>query len=163
MYYLYIFCVSNAAKIGITSDVERRRKEIQAHNPNKIHVACTFTFPDQESAFKVEQSLHKYYADRHIHYEWYRVDPIQVVSLVDMIRVFHAATDIDVKVTARTKEQIQIQYNDYKSGAAVRVREYLKLNPEDANMNVRELADKIGVGKSTVSAVRADMKKRGEL
>jgi hypothetical protein len=52
---------------------------------------------------------------------------------------------------------------EYVSNASDKVRAYLVQFPEDANMNVRELADKIGVGKSTVSVVRADMKKRGEL
>lgn len=37
--------------------------------------------------------------------------------------------------------------------AAQKVREHLKRYPEDASMPVRELADRIGVGKSTVQRV----------
>jgi ribosome-binding protein aMBF1 (putative translation factor) len=37
--------------------------------------------------------------------------------------------------------------------AADKVREYLAENPQDRSLSVRELAEKIGVGKSTVSRI----------
>lgn len=40
--------------------------------------------------------------------------------------------------------------------AADKVREHLLLYPDDKNVSVRELADKIGVGKSTVQRVLAE-------
>jgi len=42
--------------------------------------------------------------------------------------------------------------------AAQRVQEYLEDNPQDANLPVRDLAEKIGVGKSTVSRVLQEIK-----
>ena len=40
--------------------------------------------------------------------------------------------------------------------AAERVREHLAAYPEDYTLSVRQLADKLGVGKSTVSRVKQE-------
>lgn len=45
----------------------------------------------------------------------------------------------------------------YASDASETVRTYLLDNPDDMKLSVRELAEKIGVGKSTVAAVRKQM------
>jgi len=52
---------------------------------------------------------------------------------------------------------------DYMSNASDKVRAYLLNNPDDMDMRVRELADIIGVGKSTVASVRRDMLESGEI
>lgn len=43
------------------------------------------------------------------------------------------------------------------------VRSYLKDNPDNHNLSVRQLAEIIGVGKSTVSRVRKEMQDNGEI
>lgn len=49
------------------------------------------------------------------------------------------------------------------SDVSIQVRDYLLANPDAMNKSVRELADLIGVGKSTVANVRKDMMENGEL
>lgn len=55
----------------------------------------------------------------------------------------------------------QTQPASYKRDAAMLVREHLIDNPLDMGLSTRRLADKIGVGKSTVSRVKNEMADNG--
>jgi hypothetical protein len=70
---LYLIRSGNALKIGITKDLKARLSSLQISSPYKMSLITTYS-PTQNTAFNIEQSLHKYFKDFRLYGEWFNID-----------------------------------------------------------------------------------------
>jgi len=73
--YLYLFRSGGPVKIGISSHVERRRREIEACSPWPVE--CLGSWRVSNAAL-VEQSLHYEFGHRRIHREWFHLSEDEI-------------------------------------------------------------------------------------
>lgn len=146
MHYLYLISTeNNETKIGITYDVEKRFKVIQASNPQKLKLKVIIEYPDESSAKRVEGALHKYFEPQNIHYEWFKVSAKQVLRLMKLASIIGNAP-ISVTIV-NSKSAIE-------SNATDKAYQWLMDNPDSQDKNLRELAEIIGVGKDSVAKAK---------
>lgn len=81
--FLYaIYCeLSNKVKIGITNDVDKRLKALQAYSPTKLKILAVINLPD---CLTVEKRLHKLLKVHNSHGEWftYESEVLNIISLM---------------------------------------------------------------------------------
>ena len=98
-HYLYLITTSNnETKIGISNDVERRFKALQSANPQKLILSTTIAYETEEQSRNVERALHKHFADKNIHYEWFDVSVDEILSIIDLAStIANLALNINVE------------------------------------------------------------------
>ena len=63
-------------KIGISSNVQNRIKRLTATAlPYETSLVCLIKFDTKGPALKLENSLHKRFADKRMNGEWFRLSP----------------------------------------------------------------------------------------
>lgn len=71
--YVYMFkCGENKYKIGVSMDVERRRKELD-NRPYSVTIYAVSKVPFSR-AFEVEADLHKLHENNRVDGEWFEID-----------------------------------------------------------------------------------------
>ncbi len=80
--YLYILTLngSNSFKVGVTNDIEKRLRNIQTGNPNKIEIY----FCDQiDEAYNIESKIKNKYKQYIKNGEWYEdISPIEIKKYI---------------------------------------------------------------------------------
>lgn len=81
-HYLYVIsqAQSDFCKVGITSDVPARIRQLQTGNPEKIIILRVIVCKDEEQAKALEKAFHERYADFKAQGEWFAVNGIRVLS-----------------------------------------------------------------------------------
>jgi predicted GIY-YIG superfamily endonuclease len=73
---VYVYFVSQQrdgrVKIGVSSDPDRRVKEMQTGNAKPLTVIARFPFPNRASAMAIERELHEKYSRFRVSGEWFR-------------------------------------------------------------------------------------------
>lgn len=72
----YVYCAAdknNRVKIGVTGDIEKRKKQLQHANPD-IEIKSFILTPNRSKAFELEGILHEKAYKMHITGEWYQSD-----------------------------------------------------------------------------------------
>lgn len=62
-------------KIGVTSDIEKRLKQLAAGSPFKAYLFSDFLFSSSTHAFRVETESHAALRNLRVHGEWFKIDP----------------------------------------------------------------------------------------
>jgi hypothetical protein len=69
----------NALKIGYSSDIWRRLKELQTGNPSKLQIVGWILAHDERS---LERDLHKKFASYRRGGEWFEIEPAHIISVI---------------------------------------------------------------------------------
>lgn len=70
-------------KIGISRDVEGRRKELQTGCPNDLRIVRTFRLPSREIAEQAEDCFKFVHDEKRIRGEWFAFSPDQAVAALE--------------------------------------------------------------------------------
>lgn len=79
---LYIIRSDKYVKIGVTANLSKRLKILQASNPVKINCDYSIMLDDP---FSLEAYLHKKHFDKNVHTEWYELSKDAVSDIVSYI------------------------------------------------------------------------------
>ena len=72
-YYVYFVTDGDYIKIGVASDIYKRIKGIQTGNPKKVSLVEYLEFQCKEYALFAEKELHRMFAERRTHGEWFDI------------------------------------------------------------------------------------------
>jgi hypothetical protein len=72
-YVYFITDGTNAVKIGVAKDIQKRLVQIQVDNPRQLHVLYQIECVSERHAFDVENELHKTYGEYHLQGEWFSI------------------------------------------------------------------------------------------
>lgn len=84
-YVLYLIRhidIPQYTKIGYTSNLEQRVAQLNTSSPTGIEVIHT---TPTDYARRLEQSLHKQYAKKHSHLEWFKLDEDDLTNIKDWL------------------------------------------------------------------------------
>lgn len=108
---------SNFIKIGITTDLANRVRQLQTGNPQRLIVLRTFKFVSWEAAKSFEALMHKRYARFRAHSEWFNLNPLDLFSDINFALEMGAALkDIDMAdfpLSALPGEHWLVSYNSF--------------------------------------------------
>ena len=183
MWYVYfIQSASGYTKIGFSNDVETRLKSLQTANYEPLYIQAKIHVSSEKSARLIESMLHDRYADYRESGEWFSISlseildeiswSMRLISQIDGIERFETIERVYVEkrvreiLTESTVSDFKPRNTPVYSGrgytrkanAKQMVIDYLEANPDDILLTLRELSEKIGVGKSTVGNVIQEMK-----
>lgn len=83
--FIYVLAergVYDVVKVGITTSVERRLKEIQGGNWRALLVKAQFEFDDTSKGARVETKVRIKLSEMHIRGEWFGVDATRAISVI---------------------------------------------------------------------------------
>lgn len=83
--YLMMDTSNGFYKIGISNNPEYRERTLQSEKPT-IEKICCKKYPSREIARAIESALHTVYSAKHIRGEWFRLDEIDVVHLIETLK-----------------------------------------------------------------------------
>ena len=87
MSYLYVIGgTEKPYKIGITTNLERRLKNLQTGHPHKLRIHYKEEIPDNQVRL-LEQTIHRVIKHRQTHGEWFDIDLDQAISEVKYARI----------------------------------------------------------------------------
>ena len=87
MSYLYVIGGNvKPYKIGITTNPERRLKNLQTGHPHKLRIHYKEEIPDNQVRL-LEQTIHRVIKHRQTHGEWFDIDLDQAISEVKYARI----------------------------------------------------------------------------
>lgn len=168
----FIQSTSGFTKIGMSNDADRRVKELQVGSAEPLYLQARIMVKSQEDALRLEAMLHDRYKDYHQNGEWFSVDLSEILdevsywvrfcSAIDGIQRYETIERIYVErmvkdtITERsvsnfTPPTSPTYYRRTTPNARAIVLEHLQQYPNDAYRNVRDLAEYLGVSKSTVN------------
>jgi predicted GIY-YIG superfamily endonuclease len=148
-HYLYLVTTEDdKTKIGISNNAEKRFKALQASNPHKLTLYILIEYPSEEIARKVETALHRYFKPRSIHYEWFDVPARQIHRLIKL------ASEMGEFAIVSNVTKIKVIKTERRTYVRESVHEHLTSNPDDVNLAVRELAQRLNLSVGLVSEER---------
>lgn len=151
-YIYFIAKGSHPIKIGISDDPFHRLKDLQTAHHEHLYLLYTISCETRDDAFKLESSFHRWYKDVQIMNEWYDISVPQIADDIEALQILCKSTVAIV--------ECPINYQRH-STLKSKVYEHLEHFPDDLALNVRDLAAKLEVGKTTVAEVIKDLKSRG--
>lgn len=81
--YIYIMKAADKIKIGITKDVEKRRKSLYYSSPCEVEILYSTRVPNTR---KVEKELHSKYDVERSHGEWFNLTEDQVQDTINYLK-----------------------------------------------------------------------------
>lgn len=162
----FIAAGSSAMKIGMSDEPRKRLSDLQTGHYQDLELLFTIECVNREAAFEVEGAFQRWYTDKLIRDEWYSLTAFDVQAdlklLMSLTRLVtgitqHASQD-DIK---RLGVKAEKKKRDRQQDASSTVREHIHNNPQDVNLPARNLAAKLGVGKSTVYDVLKGLRHNG--
>lgn len=83
--YVYLIKIdySNQYKVGITTNFNRRLRQLQIANPNQLVVESLKCVSTQQGARKLEKQIHNHLKrmNAHIRGEWFNIHPADVLKI----------------------------------------------------------------------------------
>lgn len=76
--YVYLLQSGPFYKIGVSTNVKRRVRELSTLPPFNINVICTIP---SENRYELEGNLHTRFSDKHINGEWFELEPSDVAYI----------------------------------------------------------------------------------
>lgn len=91
-HYVYIMAhlndrtgwVEAPTKVGISKNPIKRLKQIQSEEPGRIVLLAQFGFWKRAHAYRVEQTFHKACDDYRIRGEWFGIEPMHAIGLMNI-------------------------------------------------------------------------------
>lgn len=99
---LYIVESNGYIKVGITHDIQKRLKQLNASSPNEAVLIKEYEI---DNARECEAYIHNKYKDLNHKYEWFKLDESQVEELIKIIELnIESSTWLTPKANIATKE-----------------------------------------------------------
>lgn len=77
-YKIYAVSDSTALKIGFTSDIGKRIKQMQTGHPTRLELVwALYTGKDRQEAIRVEKLIHRFCKKEHIRGEWFKLSALK--------------------------------------------------------------------------------------
>jgi hypothetical protein len=97
--FVYIFSAKtndliDLVKIGITAEVQKRKRTVQTSCPFEIEIVHVFACPDREIASAIERAFHVTQAKHKMIGEWFKIKPLMALFL--MVMNFEAAFSVNM-------------------------------------------------------------------
>ena len=155
---VYAIVSATALKIGMTTNMELRLSDLQSANSHSLRVVAILDCENADDAFSLEAMLHRYFQSNRLSGEWFNITPDDFLRVAELIRdssqLQHVAISAE-QPRVRLTKHTRITHRSAKDI----VRAWLNEHPEDITAQVRELAVRLDVGKSTVSDVQREFKR----
>ena len=70
-------------KIGITSNIKKRIKQLQTGNSNRLQLVC---YIKNDNVYNLEKELHNHFKDKLVFGEWYNLnlDDIEYINNLEL-------------------------------------------------------------------------------
>jgi hypothetical protein len=99
---IYIFKTGlSAYKIGVSSNVEKRRNQVQTGCPTKVDV---FKVYEVERAYEVETIIHNYFSDFSTGREWFDIPESRMAAILEEIEAVVRAANENQNLSRWVKE-----------------------------------------------------------
>jgi hypothetical protein len=93
MSYVYLITSSNAVKIGVSNNPQKRLATLQTANHEPLRLFFEIRCSSDELAYKVESCLHERYSTYRLNGEWFMIDPnIAVNEIIFAVNLASALT-----------------------------------------------------------------------
>jgi len=157
----YVYLIQSGdgpVKIGVASDPEFRRSELQTGNPYPLSIRLLIVCSDTAGAYEIESAFHRVFADVRLQGEWFDVTPEQVTEIL----VLAGAINRNV-VTYEAFALPTSAKTSYTKNMEARqiARAFIEDNPDALALSVRQFADAAGIGKTVAAEVMGEYKTRG--
>lgn len=86
--FVYFISASDATKIGIASDPQRRLLQLQTAHHALLEIILTLKCANREVALSLEKAFKSWYAPLRLMEEWYNVAPSKIASDIRLIERF---------------------------------------------------------------------------
>lgn len=157
----YVYLIQSGdgpVKIGVATDPQFRRNELQTGNPYPLTIRMLIECATSSGAYEVESAFHRAFADARLLGEWFDVSPEQVAEIFVLAgAIKRNVVNVEpfaLPASARTS------YTKNMEARAV-ARQYLEDNPDALELSVRQFADAAGIGKTVAAEVMGEYKTRG--
>lgn len=88
MYYLYVIGNNtNRQKIGISKDVDKRLKNLQTGNPDKLTIHYKIECPTIKDTLKLEKKIHAELSYKRLSGEWFNMTVEEAVNYLEFARI----------------------------------------------------------------------------
>lgn len=88
MYYLYVIGNdTNRQKIGISKDVDKRLKNLQTGNPDKLTIHYKIECPTIKHTLKLEKKIHSELSYKRLSGEWFNMTVEEAVNYLEFARI----------------------------------------------------------------------------
>ncbi len=174
----FVYFIANTTglvKIGLSDNPSKRLYELQTGTHDRLRFIRLLRCKDRNAAFQVEKALHLWFSDSHVQNEWFSVPVEKLNAIIGTLMILsECVTDWDSGRpdgsfypsgirASRTPDSPLIKSlrnirHSKVADAAEKVRRHLEENPDDLTMSGLKLAQLLGVGKSTVYAIQAELK-----
>lgn len=160
-YVYFISAGSNPIKIGVSDTPQDRLRALQTSHYKQLRLLFSIECTSREKAFQLETAFHRWYAKSKLKNEWFNISPLEIQ---DDINLLNHVQDIMVGIVQHTSTAIieDLDLQRVKSNRVANAKEqvikHLEKYPDDVLLNVRDLAEKLGVGKTTVAEVMKGLK-----
>ena len=152
----YVYLIQSGdgpVKIGVATDPQFRRNELQTGNPYPLTIRMLIECATSSGAYEVESAFHRAFADARLLGEWFDVSPEQVAEILVLAgAIKRNVVNVEpfaLPASARTS------YTKNMSAREI-ARAYIEANPDALNMSVRQFADEVGIGKTVAAEVMAE-------
>lgn len=89
--YIYLMECNGKYKIGVSKNVEKRRRQLSINSPFQIKIVATS--PLIEDVYKEEQALHQYYGNYIIKGEWFDLPEREVLDLIIFLEQYEEISE----------------------------------------------------------------------
>lgn len=85
MAYLYVITIGEGfpVKIGITSNLQARIRQLKTSCPKKPEFFAIHCFVDRATAYRLERAVHLFLRDLRSSGEWFDIDPMTANSVIE--------------------------------------------------------------------------------
>lgn len=96
---VYVMACRDAVKIGIATDVERRRRSLQTSCPDEVTVLSTVLLASFAEARATEKRMHAAFAQYRTFGEWFRMPQAPVLDMLATVEpcIYPAPAPLPVK------------------------------------------------------------------
>ena len=154
----YVYLIQSGdgpVKIGVATDPQFRRNELQTGNPYPLTIRMLIECATSSGAYEVESAFHRAFADARLLGEWFDVSPEQVAEILVLAgAIKRNVVNVEpfaLPASARTSYTKNMSARDV-------ARQFIEENPDALNLSVRQFADMAGIGKTVAAEVMNEYK-----
>jgi len=154
----FISAGSSPIKIGVATDPSARMRDLQTAHYQQLHLLYTIACASREHAFELEKAFHRWYDDVQIRNEWFNLTPQKIGDDINLLMSLSQGVTYErhTSESALAKMEMRAQRRAVARAANVRqaILDHLSMNPDDASLSSRQLAQAIGVGHDSANRYR---------
>lgn len=154
---VYAIVSATALKIGMTTNLELRLSDLQSANSHPLRVVAILDCQSAQDAYTLEAMLHRHFQSSRLSGEWFNITPDDFLRVAELIRECSQLSPVAISAD-RPAARITAHIRMRNLNARDKIRQHLMTYPEDISLQVRVLAAKLNVSKTTVSEVQREFK-----